>query len=397
MTKNVTLNQFFTPSEISTRLVNESFQENPKIIADFASGEGSLLLAAQEKWPLAHLIANDIDASCVDLLHTNLNNKTLYNMDFLSKNFVEKTLTSYHDVDLCIGNPPFQMVENSSISKRLLFSSGLSKYANFKSIPIEILFVLMCFAVTRKGGEIILILPDGLVSGEKWKQFRSFLFDGNHVRKCIELPSGSFTLTEAKTHILIIQKDTRSDYTLLSSLNSDTIKITRDEAIERFDFSYYKSTNKNSMQKRELENIKIIRGKSLQKSLFSDPHVLHTTKLSQGLTIFKAVNIPFDKSKYNSSLAIAEKGDIVLPRVGTRCLGRVGFIESGTFVVSDSLFVIKTRHIQIQKKILAFLQSSSGKELLISISKGVAARHITLFDLERFVKSTVVPTFALAG
>ena len=48
------IDQFYTPPELASVLVGclpKSFQ--PKVVADFAAGEGSLLTAAQSRWPPA--------------------------------------------------------------------------------------------------------------------------------------------------------------------------------------------------------------------------------------------------------------------------------------------------------------------------------------------------------
>ena len=78
---------------------------------------------------------------------------------------------------------------------------------------------------------------------------------------------------------------------------------------------------------------------------------------------------------------IAKKNDIIIPRVGSNILGRVGIVKSGYFIATDCIFIIRVRNKIDRENIKYTLESEFGKEWIHSISKGVGARHITLQDI----------------
>ena len=87
------IDQFYTPPELASVLVRclpKSFR--PKLVADFAAGKGSLLSAAQEMWPRAQKVANDISPATVRWLKTSHPSWTVANADFLSGRSVRHSL-----------------------------------------------------------------------------------------------------------------------------------------------------------------------------------------------------------------------------------------------------------------------------------------------------------------
>jgi hypothetical protein len=71
------------------------------------------------------------------------------------------------------------------------------------------------------------------------------------------------------------------------------------------------------------------------------------------------------------------KGDVVVPRVGTRCLGKVGIIRNGSFSITDCVFVIKASEYECGEMVAAALKSKFGVDWIKSIS-GIGAQYITL-------------------
>lgn len=390
MTNNVRYNQYFTPNGINSVLVSRCDIINPEFVIDFSSGDGSLLGEAMKKWPKTKLIANDIDASCLRILTNNLFPTITLNEDFLSINFLKKLMPYVNNIDVCIGNPPFELVQNNKYTKSILEAFNLGIYQNSIKIPAEIIFLLLAIKLTSPDGEIITILPEGLFVNSKWRYFRHFLITNYNV-SILELPDKIFDKTEAKTHVLIIKKGQKpSPRIKISSIKFDDIYLSHEEATNRMDYQYYyvKNRFKNNLCDFFGHNdYQVIRGSRITPSHYEYDAFLHTTHLSDSFKIFKN-----DKKKTNvntQNFKIAQEGDIIIPRVGTRAIGKVGYIEEGNFIISDCLFILRAYSSIIRQNLLKFLNSEDGKDWIISISKGVAAKHIAKEDLRQIPKTFI--------
>ena len=73
------------------------------------------------------------------------------------------------------------------------------------SQPIEVLFLEKFVQVTRPGGYIVIILPEGLLSNEGSQDVRDFMAEQTEVLAIIGLPRRVFD-NDAKTNILLLRK-----------------------------------------------------------------------------------------------------------------------------------------------------------------------------------------------
>ncbi len=66
---------------------------------------------------------------------------------------------------------------------------------------------------------------------------------------------------------------------------------------------------------------------------------MHTTNFSKG-NIFKN-ELKNEKQLVNYKEKIAKTGDIIIARVGSSCIGKIGYVEKGFFVVCWTFFLYK--------------------------------------------------------
>lgn len=378
--------QFFTPDKYSQIMISKLPVDKPEHIVDLAIGEGALLIEASKRWPNAKLFGNDIDPLCCDVIHSNNKRVECHNLDIFSEISIQRLIQEIGRVDLCIGNPPFDLIEQNVDIKKILSMFALKTFYKSKYIPAEIIYILQCLRILKQDGLLSLILPDGFFVNNTLQNFRKFLLTNFTVLEIIELPIDIFEKTKAKTHILILKNTLllypeKQSIKLSDSSTSRSLMINFAEAIERMDYNFYHSRlHYNSCKKLSDFDVEIIRGKA--KFLLNDldsSHILHTTN-------FRDCKKFISKLKNCDTLSahkerIAKKGDIVIPRVGTNILGRVGYVEDGYFVATDCIFLIRVKNKTHRKLIFRTLQSEFGKQWILSISKGVGARHITLKDI----------------
>lgn len=386
MTKMLEYKQFFTPRKYSNIMINYLEMNEPIKVIDLAMGECSLLIEAQKKWTNSEFYGNDIDLECCQKIDEQSLNIKYFNKDVFEFDLIDNILNKVGKVDLCLGNPPFYVIKQNKDTKEILSLFGLNAYIKGKNIPAEVIFILQCLRILKDNGILSLILPDGFFVNKHLELFRKFLINNYMIQKVIELPKNIFKKTEAKTHILILKNDRplSKRIKLIYQETNDEINILGVDAIKRMDFSYYKNlfNEKNHKKLSEFE-IDFIRGKSkFQIKEFKDEHILHTTNFRTTNSFKSKLRTVNQLSKYPDKIAIP--GDIILARVGSYCVGKVGLVESGFFLITDCVFVIRVKDEELREKVYNSLNSVDGQEWIKSHSKGVAARHITLEDIKKF-------------
>lgn len=381
----IRLKQFFTPAEYSNVLINHLEMTEPIKVIDLAMGECSLLIEAKKKWNKSEFYGNDIDKDCCKKIKEDSLDIKYFNKDIFKFNTIYDIVKKIGKVDLCIGNPPFYLIKQNKDTKKILSKFQLDYYYKTERIPAEVIFILQCLRILKDNGTLSLILPDGFFVNNHLSPFREFLINNYMIEKIIELPRNIFNKTDAKTHILLLRNyKPLSSGIKLMSLSNKNITILAKDAIKRMDYSYYVHVEKYESYKKISEcDIKVIRGKSkcLIKE-FNERHILHTTSFRNS-HIFKSKLRTKNKFlKYPHK--IAEPGDIILARVGSNSLGNIGLVESGYFLITDCIFIIRVKNEKLRYRVYNALLSSEGQKWIVANSKGVAARHITLEDIKNF-------------
>ena len=375
--------QFFTPKKYSKILVEKISYVRAEKIIDLTMGEGSLLFEASKIWKGSNFFGNDIDRECCKKAQDIIPKIQCYNEDIFLDKSIKFIIKESGTVDICLGNPPFYLIKQNKDSVKILKSFFLENYYKAEYISAEILFILQALRILKNDGILSVILPDGFFVNNTLKKFRNFLITEYTIIDIVELPSEIFEHTKAKTHILILKK-TKSiskEIKLSSIQNQEAIFIHKDDACNRMDYSFYKNYSKYRNYKTlEKYDIEIFRGKpKFMLKNIKEAWILHTTNFRFGNNFKSPLKTNRLIKKYVDRIAF--KNDIIIPRVGTSILGKVGVVQSGYFIATDCVFIIRVKNENDRKQILYALNSQFGKDWIQSISKGVGARHITLKDI----------------
>lgn len=166
------MDRFYTSPELADALVGLTTPRRRTLtIADFACGEGSLLLAAERRWPAASMIANDVSAASIANLRRSRPKWQVACSNFLSPRSVRSSSLRNHlaGVDLVLLNPPF------SRRNRQTFEVAVGGEVLHASIAMA--FVVNSIPFLRPEGAILAVLPDGcLVSKhdeQVWRALRN--------------------------------------------------------------------------------------------------------------------------------------------------------------------------------------------------------------------------------
>lgn len=349
---------------------------------------------AFRQWIGTDFITVDIDesAASADLPKIHGPSFTHFTADALSASLDREIGIDFGDVECGLCNPPYIHPKWRKHFGEILEAAGLSSVTQkISGLPADVLFVAQNLRFLSQSGKLGLILPDGIVAGEKFSAIRKTLATKHTIERVIELPRRIFHKTEAKAHILIIGKngpagqEIKIQKLLPSGGLSAEILIEPEQASRRLDYSFLNVENAsqriNSQSLSDL-GVKIKRGgySSAQIGRLDFP-VFHTTDFDRQ---YGAVPPCFSVNKRQLKLVskfVAEPGDILIARVGRNLDQKICSVSHGPVVISDSVFALRAPD-KIKQKIIDYLSSQNGKAMLRSISHGVGANFITVSALQ---------------
>ena len=380
------LGRYYTQDTFSELLVQNLDFETPNTVLDLGAGAGSLIKAAYNRWNNAEFIAADIDLSSVKKLNTNLPFIKVFHADGLKLNIEKYIELGKSSIDVAICNPPYLQVSDKKRFEKLLIDANLPECLNLNKLTSDIIFLAQNLKFLKPGGELGIILPDSIVTGQEFRILRNSLLTNHSVKALIELPDRIFSKTEAKTHIILIKKQSlsKSKIPLLIAGKDgqcyDQIDINSSSLDYRMDFSYHKVNTKlakKSVKRLRDFEFELKRGNRTNAELkASKLKFLHSTSFKDGSELY-LVN-PNKKDK--SNIVLAEKGSLLITRVGRGCVGKAAIIKKGKLPISDCLYVIKAEQ-KLVAAIWNFINSNEGKIWIKAISHGVCAKVLSREDI----------------
>lgn len=378
------LNQYYTDQICSDVLVNNLSIPYPRIALDLGFGSGNLLNAAKRRWKHLNLIGIDIDTNNVKLATSTIK---AFEYNGFDPDLPDLIKDKFGNIDLLISNPPYFSIDLNNNNKKILQSAGLieSISETSRKVPAELIFLAQNLRLLSKTGELGIILPAGLISGQRWQVFRECLFTSYNVTNIIQLPINSFKKTDAQTFILILKnKESIQQGVILSHINhSKKIIVDLREAITRSDYNFYaKNTSIDSFARINQRDFILFRGNKSHNNLtkMGIEHI-HTTNMPKEPTKAKI------QHEQGNELKHAIPGDILVSRVGRRCIGRLLKVTRGCLPISDCIIVIRPRNKAIGTIIWKKLTDDLFQDHLSKAALGVSAKYITYNTIKGYLIS----------
>lgn len=370
--------QFYTPQTAGQLLVSAMHSEEANTVVDIGVGGGQLLRAAQARWQDARLYAADIDPRHVKAARSSFPEAVCRKLDALHVCLPRKLGLEEGQADVAVCNPPYLPASDIPGVHDILRAVDLHDCISAKRVTTEIVFIAQNLRLLRPGGELAVIVPDGLATHSHYADLRQGLCERHGLYRVIQLPDRFFAGTEARTHILYLRKggEISSKIHLVGATpNGDLTKeinIAPDLARERLDHSFHahsESSHISAITLRDLE-VEIVRGIfTHQESQNQALPYFHTTDFKR----FPKGSVAYPKNSNFPERWIARTGDILLPRVGARCLHYSARITSGQAVLTDCVYRVRvaTRWRQI---VWEALSSQEGRDWRLQAAHGVCAR-----------------------
>ncbi len=378
---------FYRTADCVSRLLISQFEhKHVGNILELGAGSGSLLNAAIERWSEKQITASEINPRhCINLSSRYPQIKLL---EGDSLNLLKNKLANVCSFDLAICNPPYIKFDTTNEYENLLAQAGFHRCRKMKKIPADILFVAKNILLLKPQGEMGVIVPDSLMTGKQYECFRKDLISHHCLLKVIQLPERIFSDTDALTHIILIKKCKDNNNALKieeANIRGEVINqlfIKKRLAVKRADYKYWSwfqsNSNKNHLTLQEIGAI-AKRGSHTHKELRENlKHYFHTTKYKEYGNF-----IIGDYVKELPGYRCAAKGDILIARVGKRCIGNIAMVKSGFIPISDCVYRLRVS-LKYRKKIMDAMLSKRGQEWFEANAHGVCSQVISLSDLYDF-------------
>ncbi|MEK7846948.1 MAG: N-6 DNA methylase [Nitrospinota bacterium] len=405
-------NQYFTPEFAAEKALSVIPEVKIKNIIDPAVGNGVFFKVALKKWKKVKLFGADIDNDVIfELNKSNLPNSYFISADsLLQKTWqapeIQKVLLS-GGFDLVVGNPPFSSWFHRIESKDILslYELGRNNGNVKRSQAIEILFLEIFAKLAKKGGFIVIVLPDGILSNPQYQYVREFILKSTKILHIINMQRNVFEKTSAKTSILILQRQEVNKLNYYANLYdlektgkvNNTVKVSAKDLIKRMDYCYYHNLQKSPLQElidsgiafKHLKDFIVYckTGKTLygKERKFSDTGLrfLHATNITDiGINYKKDEKFIDPLSKMNSLNAHAKVGDILFVRVGVGCAGRVAIVDvnNDEGVVTDYIHIFRVSGINPYFLVI-YLKTKFGRYSINLLRHGVGTVSINKTDL----------------
>lgn len=160
----------YTPSWLARQAVQRVTLSKPRIIADVAAGEGSLLIAAEQRWSHARIIATDIDPATVGRLRRRHPKWHVGRCDFLNERSRVncRALSDPQLFSLLLLNPPFSCRGGTAF---------LHTTENDRVLRVSaaMAFLLEGLKYLASDGQALAILPAGSLHSAKDKAAWAYL------------------------------------------------------------------------------------------------------------------------------------------------------------------------------------------------------------------------------
>ena len=382
------MGRFYTNPSIGDVLIS-SIRARPKRIIDLGSGGGALTLAALRKWSPTEIITVDIDERKRSRLdYSNSRRHVHVVADALDFN-LPRLLPPGALFDAAICNPPYIIPTWKPVFRAILEDAGLADAIDGSPLlGADVLFLAQNLRLTKVGGRVGLIVPDGVVTGRRLVGLRRRIMTDHCVESVVQLPRNCFRSTEAQAFIMVLAKQRpQASSVSLSQLDnagrlSEPVFVDADRAAERCDYAYHSATQSPSKQTFTLKHAKavIVRGSmhSGEAKRSRRPY-LHTSHLpTEGP---RCLTFPKDRSILRSNkVALAEPGDILVARIGRNLHLKVALVSEGRIALTDSVFRVRVAR-RWRKMVLTALTSQRGAAALQAAARGVGARVLTKDDL----------------
>lgn len=375
------LGQVFTPEPIANLLIS-GLPEDCSQLLDMGAGRGALSLAANKKLKLNNLLMLECDTHHANWLQKNMQKKGhVLSVNALNADWEEQWDRSIES-SAVVSNPPYGMLELTAEQINELRLGDIAVPLQGNWVRGDAAFFAKAWKLTGKGNAFAFIVTAPLMTGLEYRPFRERIVKELSNLTITQLPERVFPNAEVRAFLVngVRARNRRRNVLLrksdLTGKITDEFSVDWLAAISRMDIEYYRACERLGISGSEnmltLSDVgtKISRGsRSHNEFVRLGIGAFHTTDFArQG----EKVELLQGHVEYHC----ASKGDILIPRVGSRCLSRHARVIDGAGPYTDCVFRLRAP-VRMQARIWKTIASEFGREWREAHASGNCARHLT--------------------
>ncbi len=367
---------YYTPIELAECILKLLPNINVNTVIDICCGSWNLLKAAKEKYSEAFIIGIDIDS---DSKKHKIEGAKFFVED--GREFALNKKKAGQTYDLILSNPPFgylceecRKYNDKDFVAEECYSGLINKRYEGEMTQANMF-------LAHDESILLFILPNTFVEGESLRKARCQIANDYKICDVIRLPSNTFEKGEINTFAIIMKKGTSSDtFTNLYDAKKDN----EWRIVKTGEMSYSDVIRGNWwLQIEPLKNEKII---SLRRGNISSSDFVKKGKMvfhcaTKIGTIWKPSVRYYDTKTVSSKVVKAQKGDILINRVGKG----VGYWCQNTvsdIAVSDCIIVVENKFDDLVER---FMKNSTADGRLKVPIHGVATQYLTAQDIKKMI------------
>ncbi len=281
-----------------------------------------------------------------------------------------------------ISNPPYGMLAVSEAQLLKIKSSVLAPPTHGKWVRGDAAFLARAWELANSGVAFAFIVTAPIASGQEYSHLRQKLVSELRNLTITQLDERTFPGAEVRAFLVNgVRGVSRRRNVLLRKADItgqivDELSIGHGDALRRLDIEFYRACERlglaNNSTSPTLADVgtNIVRG-SLSRIEFEKRGIgaFHTTDFARN---GEHVALSHAATDYHC----ASTGDILIPRVGSRCLTRHARVVLGEGPFTDCVYRLRSPAIA-QDRIWKTIASSFGCEWREAHASGNCARHLT--------------------
>jgi predicted RNA methylase len=393
------LGQHMTPEPLA-KLIAGELRGPITAAVDLAVGDGALLLAIARRWSRASLYGVDCDELRVVRAKAADSRLRLRLGDGLTVRFPSLRQEQRQRVAV-VGNPPFLPAAAAAENRAWLDAAFVGVQSRHGVRRLEMAFLARALVEARKRrGLVAMLMPSPFASGVLYGPYRRALLAQYGVVKVISIEGTRFRDTEASTVLLVV------DTALISTVN---VEISRYSPVEgktvlhrgpvgdedRLDARYWSGAQLRLTGVPTLSEcgVDVTRGRYCKADANRmNRAVLHTTDLCRlsGPSIDLPELHALSADDFDDVDVLAEEGDILLSRTGTRVRWEPVEVKRGVAPITDHVLRIRAPE-PVRRQVIESFMHPAFPAWLASVTKGVCASVVTkqeLLKMPLFAAST---------
>lgn len=380
--------QVLTPVKLAARLA-QSVRMTGGDWLELGVGSGRLLDASMSLGSVGQYVGVELDPRLAAMCPT-ASNAQVHIADVLEPDALQAALGDQRFACV-VGNPPFGISEISPAAQARL--KGL--YPQVLQIKawgrLDLYFLLESLARLNRPGEAAFIVAAPIVQDPALASFRKTLIENASELECHELPPFTFdSRTEVQSFLLIARfGSTRGAQVTLGRLAGSEFDlvaarpVSQSAAVERMDLAHHEFrdfsqglTQRAGLTTLDALGARIVRG-SRSRQQFE----------AMGIEHFHTSDFPVVSgdvrfsSNPSAGFQIAEVGNILVPRVGTRCIDRTAIVAKGRRPITEAVYRVVVPK-QAQVAVFDWISGEEGKTWRRMAAHGSCAKHLTVAALK---------------